>query len=167
MPITPTEFGSTPFLLSRYFRKKSVEEPGALTPTFLSLRSFTELILPVCFGDTTSVEARIAVIDHEGFERLVLGGEIDAMVEIAGHHVGAAADHRGERLRAALEIDQFDLDAGLFVFAELLGQHGRQIAQAARPADRDGDLRLRGGCARHQRQRAQAPPRCSGSISSA
>ena len=167
MPITPTEFGSTPFLLSRYFRKKSVEEPGALTPTFLSLRSFTELILPVCFGDDHQREARIAVIDHEGLERLVLGGEIDAMVEIAGHHVGAAADHRGERLRAALEIDQFDLDAGLFVFAELLGQHGRQIAQAARAADRDGDLRLRGGGARHQRQRAQAPPRCSGSICSA
>ena len=100
-------------------------------------------------------QAGIAVIDHEGFERLVLGGEIDAVVEIAGHDVGAAADHRGQRLRAALEIDQFDLDAGLFVFAELLGQHGRQVAQAARAADRDGDLRLRDGRARHQRQRAQ------------
>ena len=54
MPTTPTEFGSTPFLLRRYFRKKSVEEPGALTPTFLSARSLTELILPVCFGATTS-----------------------------------------------------------------------------------------------------------------
>ncbi len=54
MPITPIEFGSTPFLLSRYFRKKSVEEPGALTPILLSLRSFIDLILPVCFGDTTS-----------------------------------------------------------------------------------------------------------------
>ena len=56
MPITPTEFGSTPFLLSRYFRKKSVDEPGALTPTFLSLRSLIDLILPVCFGDTTSAK---------------------------------------------------------------------------------------------------------------
>ena len=33
------------------------------------------------------------------------------MVEIAGDHVGAAADHRGQRLRAALEVDEFDLDA--------------------------------------------------------
>ncbi len=67
---------------------------------------------------------------------------------------GAAADHRGERLRAALEVDQLDLDAGLFVFAELLGQHGGQIAEAGGAADRDGDL-LRDCRAGHQRQRAK------------
>ena len=119
-PITPTEFGSTPFLLSMYLRKKSVEEPGALTPTFLLARSLIELISAVCLGDTTSAKPGIAVIDHEGLQRLVLGGQIDAMIEIAGHHVGAAADHGGERLRAALEIDDLDVEAGLFVFAELL-----------------------------------------------
>ena len=37
-----------------YFRKKSVEEPGALTPTFLPLRSAMELILPEFFGATTT-----------------------------------------------------------------------------------------------------------------
>ena len=51
---------------------------------------------------------------------LVLGGEIDAMIEIAGYDVGAAADHGVERLRAALEVDHLDIDAGLLVFAELL-----------------------------------------------
>ena len=65
------------------------------------------------------------------------------MVEIAGHHVGAAAEHRLQRVRAALEVDQFDVEAGLVVFAELLGQHGRQIAQAGAAADRDRDLALR------------------------
>ena len=82
-PITPTEFGSTPFLLSRYFRKKSVDEPGALTPTFLSARSLIDLISPACLGDTTSAKPGIAVIDHEGLQMLALGGEIDAVVEIA------------------------------------------------------------------------------------
>ncbi len=55
-PITPTEFGSTPFLLSRYLRKKSVDEPGALTPTFLLARSLIELISAVCLGETTSAK---------------------------------------------------------------------------------------------------------------
>ncbi len=64
---------------------------------------------------------------------LALGGEIDAVVEIAGDHIGAAADHGLERLRAALEVDDLDIDAGLLEFAELLGQHGRQIAQAQPP----------------------------------
>ena len=54
--MTATEFGSTPFLLSMYLRKKSVEEPGALTPTFLLARSLIEEISPVCLGDTTSAK---------------------------------------------------------------------------------------------------------------
>ena len=97
----------------------------------------------------------IAVIDHEGLQFLLLGGQIDAMVEIAGHHVGAAAEHGLQRVRAALEVDQFDGQPGLFVFAELLGQHGRQIAQAGAAADRDRDLALRCGKSRGQRQRQQ------------
>ena len=79
------------------------------------------------------------------------------MVEIAGHHVGAAAEHGLERIRTALEVDQFDGKAGLVVFAELLGQHGRQIAQAGAAADRDGDLALRCGKTGRQRQRQQRP----------
>ena len=59
------------------------------------------------------------------------------MVEIAGDHVGAAADHRVSACEPPLKSTSLDLDAGLLVFAELLGQHGRQIAQAARAADRD------------------------------
>ena len=82
------------------------------------------------------------------------------MVEIAGHHVGAAAEHGLERIRAALEVDQFDGKPGLFVFAKLLGQHGRQIAQAGAAADRDGDLALRCGKAgcQHQRQQRSGQP---------
>ena len=77
------------------------------------------------------------------------------MVEIAGHHVGAAAEHGFERIRTALEVDQFDIEAGLVEFAELLGQHGRQVAQAGAAADRDRDLALRCGKTLTQRQRQQ------------
>ncbi len=88
---------------------------------------------------------------------LALRGEVDAVIVIARDHVGRAADHRLERLRATLEVDQFDIDAGLLVLAELLGQHGRQVAQAARTADRDRDLGLglRNRDAGQQRQRAE------------
>src|SRR5579862_4905722 len=44
---------STDFFL-KYLLKKSVEEPGALTPTFLPARSLTELISLACEGETTS-----------------------------------------------------------------------------------------------------------------
>jgi hypothetical protein len=88
-------------------------------------------------------QAWIAIIDHEGLQLLLLGGQIDAMVEIAGHHVGAAAEHGFQRVRAALEVDQLDGKPRLFVFAELLGQHGGQIAQAGAAADRDRNLALR------------------------
>src|SRR6478736_2596793 len=53
-PITAVPAGSSPFFLSKYLRKKSVEEPGALTPTFLPARSLIDLISPLCEGDTTS-----------------------------------------------------------------------------------------------------------------
>ena len=64
------------------------------------------------------------------------------MIVVAGNHIRASADHRRERLRTALEVDELDLDAGLFVFAELLREHGRQIAEAAGAPDRDLDARL-------------------------
>ena len=67
------------------------------------------------------------------------------MVEIAGHHIRAAAEHRLQRIRTALEIDQLDADAGFVEFAELARQHRRQVAQAGAAADRDGHLALRGG----------------------
>ncbi len=53
-PITATLEASTPFFFRRYLRKKSVEEPGALTPTFLPARSLIDLISALWEGDTTS-----------------------------------------------------------------------------------------------------------------
>jgi len=75
------------------------------------------------------------------------------LIVIARNHIGAAADHRGERLGAALKVDEFDIQSGVLVFAELFGKHRRQITQASGPADRDRDLRRRhAGC---QRKRAE------------
>ncbi len=102
-------------------------------------------------------ETGVPVINHKGLQLLLLGGEIDAVVEIAGNHVGAAAEHGLERVRAALQIDQFDGKAGLVEFAKLLCQHGRQIAQAGAAPHRDRDLALRCGKIGHQKQRQKRP----------
>ena len=53
MPTTLAEVGSMPFLASRYFRKKSVDEPGAETPTALPARSLIDL-MSLASGDTAS-----------------------------------------------------------------------------------------------------------------
>ena len=66
---------------------------------------------------------------------LALGGEIDAVIEIAGDDVGAAAEHRLQRLRAALEIDQFDSERRPFCI--------RRAAGPARSAGSTGSLRRR------------------------
>ena len=50
------------------------------------------------------------------------------MIVIARHHIGRAADHGLQRLRAALEVDQLDLEPGLIEFAELLCDVGRDQA---------------------------------------
>ena len=77
------------------------------------------------------------------------------MIEVARNHVGAAAEHRLERVRAALQIHQFDGKPRLVVLAELFGQHGRQITKAGAAADRDGDLGLRHRETGRQHQRQQ------------
>ncbi len=77
------------------------------------------------------------------------------MVEIAGNHVGAAAEHGPQRVRSALEIDQLDVEPGLVELAELFCEHGRQIAQAGAAPDRDGDLALRRSETGRQRERQQ------------
>src|SRR4029077_14868254 len=74
---------------------------------------------------------------------LALGREIDAVIEVARYDVGAAADYSFEGFRAALEVDDLDIDAGLFVLAESLCQHGGKIEQARPATDRKGDLGLR------------------------
>jgi len=50
---------------------------------------------------------------------LAFGGEVDAMVEITGNDIGAAADDRLERFGTALEIDDLDLDARFMTISTL------------------------------------------------
>ena len=153
-------------LLQEIFQEEIGRGARRADADFLAGEILDRLDLAVVRGRHHQHQPRIAVIDHEGLQLLLLGGEIDAVIEIAGNHVGAAAEHGLERIRAALEIDQFDGKAGLVEFAELLGQHGRQIAQAGAAADRDGDLALRRGETGHQQPAPTASRRACQASSS-
>ena len=140
-------------LLQEIFQKEIGRGTRRADADLLAGEILDRLDLRVVGGRHHQHQPGIAVVDHEGLQFLLLGGEVDAVVEIAGHHVGAAAEHGLERIRAALQVDQFDGKPGLVVFAELLGQHGRQVAQAGAAADRDGDFGLRRRRSGHQQQR--------------
>jgi hypothetical protein len=58
----------------------------------------------------------------------------------SGDDVGRAADQGRERLRAALEVADLDVEALLLEVAELLGERQRQIVERRRPADAELDV---------------------------
>ena len=66
------------------------------------------------------------------------------MVEAAGHDVGAAPHHRLQRLGAAREVDDLDVEAFVFEVAEAFSQGERKIEEPGLTADRNGHFRLLG-----------------------
>jgi hypothetical protein len=60
----------------------------------------------------------------------------------AGDHVGAAADHRLQRFRAAGEIRDLDLEPLVLEVALALRDRERQVVEQALAAHRDRDLLL-------------------------
>jgi hypothetical protein len=58
----------------------------------------------------------------------------------AGYDVGAPADERLQRLRAAGEILQVDVEPFVLVEAQLLGQRRRQVDHLVLAADGEADL---------------------------
>jgi hypothetical protein len=76
--------------------------------------------------------------------RPCLGLHVDRVLEGAAHHVGAAADHRAQRLRAAGEVDDGRLQPLVLEVAALLGDGQRQVVQQVLAADGDRQLGLLG-----------------------
>ena len=142
-------------LLQEIFEKEIGRGTGRADADFLAGEILDRFDLGGVRGRHHQHLARIAVVNHKGLQFLLPGGEIDAVVEIAGDHVGAAAEHGPQRVRTALQIDQFDRKSRLFILAELPGQHGRQIAQAGAAPDGDRHLALRRRESGNQHQRQQ------------
>ena len=81
---------------------------------------------------TAERDAGIAAELDDGQDVLALGLHAQRVLVGAGDDVGRAADQRGQRLRAALEVADLDVEALLLEVAELLGERERQIVERRR-----------------------------------
>ncbi len=82
-----------------------------------------------------------AELDHRA-DILALGLHADGVLIGAGDHVDRAADQRLQRLRAAGEIVDGDVEALLLEEAEPLGERERQVVQQALAADAERQVGL-------------------------
>ena len=73
---------------------------------------------------------------------LALGLHPQRVLVSPGDDVSRPADQRRQRLRAALEVADLDVEALLPKVPELLGQRERQIIESRRPADAELDVLL-------------------------
>jgi hypothetical protein len=87
-------------------------------------------------------DLRQAALQREGAEILFLALQADGVLVGARDHLGAAPDHRPERLRSAGEVADLDLQAFGLEIAELLGDRERQVVERALSADGDVNVAL-------------------------
>ena len=152
---------SGPSFTIRYMTKKLVEEPGAVTPIFRPLRSAKRLDLRrLVLLHRQHDAGEAAELDHR-LDVLALGLHADGVLVGARDHVDRAADQRLQRLRAAGEIVDGDVEALLLEVAEPLGERQRQVVEQALAADAERQVRLlerlragRAGERKRQRERA-------------
>ena len=141
-PMKEASSGFRPALAIRYWTIMLVEEPGAVTPILAPLRSAMVLILSVRSFLTASAMPGIAAELDDGHDVLALGLHAQRVLVGAGDDVDRAADQRGERLRAALEIVDLDVEPLLLEEAELLGERQRQVVERVAAADAELDVLL-------------------------
>lgn len=121
-----------------------MEEPGAVTPIFSPLKSAADLTFVgevLAHGDGDAREA--PELDH-GADVLTLGLHADGVLIGARHDIDRAADQRLQRLRAAAEIVDLDVEALLLEEALLLRDRQREIVQELLAADAERQLGLLG-----------------------
>ena len=87
-------------------------------------------------------DLRRAALQHEGAQLLALGLHVEGVLEGARDHVGTAADHRVQRLRAAGEVDDGHVQPLGLEVAQRLGDGQRQVVQQVLAAHGDRELGL-------------------------
>ena len=112
-PMIETSLGFRPTLPSTKLARMLVDDPGAVTPIFLPFRSATDLKFGIVFGLTPSTICGARPCSDEGAQPLALDLHVDGVLEGARDDVGAAADHRLQRARAAGEVGDGDVEAFL------------------------------------------------------
>ena len=93
------------------------------------------------FGDADR-NRRIAALQHETLHVEAFWLLVDGVFPRARDYVCAAADDCLQRLRAAVEIADLDIEPFLLEIIEALGDGQRQVIEAGFAADSDADLGL-------------------------
>ena len=122
-----------------------VDEPGAVTPIFMPFRSAGDLYAAAFAFGIAEHDAGVSCPAAPAPRWSGPSPAVDRVLVRAGHEVGAAADQRLQRLRAAGEIGDLDVEALVLEIALPLGDRQRQVVEQRLAADADGELRLLGG----------------------
>ena len=85
-----------------------VDEPGAVTPDFLALEVGERLVVAHRLLGDRQNDLRRAPLQHELAEILALRLQQQGVLERTGHHNGAAADSRLQRLCPARKVGNLD-----------------------------------------------------------
>ena len=132
-----------------------VLEPGALTPIFMPLRSFERLVAVADLLRDRDGERRIAHLHDEVLQLLALRRHGQRVRIGARRDIARSAHQRLQRLGAAREGRDLDLQPLVGEILALLRDDQRQIRQAER-GGRDVDLALL-GCLRVRGLRGEQP----------
>ena len=77
---------------------------------------------------------------HEALEVLTLGLHVQSVLVGPRYHIGAAAYHRAQCLRASRKVADLQVQTFLLEVAELLGDGERQVVQRGFAPDGDMDV---------------------------
>ena len=135
MPMTEMSLSVMPTLLRSILSPIALAEPGPVTPTFIPLRSCSDMYDGrLVLLDADHEPERIG-LQRDRFDRMPLDRHVERVLVCAAADVGAAADQRLERFGAALEIADLDVQAFLGEIAAALRDRQRQVGDQRLAAD--------------------------------
>ena len=141
-PMIAAASGLRPALASRMLTNMLVDEPGAVTPIFMPLRSAGDLYAAALSLLIAEHDAGVLALQHQRLDVLPLRLLRDRVLVRAGDDVDAAADQRLQRARAAREVEDLDVQALGLEVALPLGDGQRQVVEQRLAADADRELGL-------------------------
>ena len=139
-PTMLTSLGLRPTLASAKLTITLVDEPGAVTPIFLPLRSATPLKLGMVLGLTPSTICGARPCSTKARRRWPLCCMLTVCSKAPLTTSALPPDHRPQGLRAAGEVDDGQVQPFGLEVAALLGDGQRQVVQQVLAAHGQRDL---------------------------
>ena len=119
-----------------------VDEPGAVTPIFMPLRSLPRFVLRGLRLAHPEHDAGVLALQDQRLDVLALRLLRDRVLVGARHDVDAAAEQRLQRARTAGEVEDLDVETLGLEVALALGDRQRQVVEKRLAAHADRELGL-------------------------